>query len=158
MLDNEHVQLLLESDAEIILKNNIYSAQKAVLWRFQPLIDDDFDICFFRDTDSRITEREDHLINLFLESDKSFHVIRDHPHHKTLILAGMWGVKKTNDNMKKCITDLYNIDDVYGFEERYFEQTMWEYIKDDLLLHDSNLTPQIFIKNVDNTFIGQPFK
>jgi hypothetical protein len=70
----------------------------------------------------------------------------------------MWGVKKTNDNMKKCITDLYNIDDVYGFEERYFEQTMWEYIKDDLLLHDSNLTPQIFIKNVDNTFIGQPFK
>lgn len=156
-IDNKYVKMLLDTDAEIILKENIYNAQKAVLWRFQPLIDDDFNVCFFRDCDSRITEREDNLIKLFLESDKSFHVIRDYP-HKNKILAGMWGVKKTTNDMEKCILDLYNMDDTYGFEEYYFEKTMWEYIKNDLLLHDYKITPHLFIRNVDNTHIGQPFK
>jgi len=156
-LENEYVKRILESDSEVILKKNESRNQKSVLWRFDPLINDNFDICFFRDCDSRITKREDNLIKLFIKSDKNFHVIRDYP-HKRKILAGMWGVKKTTPDMKKCIEDLYDMDDSYGFEEKYFEKTMWEYIKEDLLLHCFSIVPNLFVRNNDSSFIGQPYK
>ena len=102
--ENEWVKKLILTDSKIIYKDNNYKNQKAVLWRFQPLIEGHFDICFFRDCDSRITKREDILIKKFIESEKNYHVIRDYP-HKNKILAGMWGVKKTNTQMSNCIKE-----------------------------------------------------
>ena len=156
-LDNEYVKKLIDSNSEVIVKNNPYKNQKAVLWIFEPLITGEFYVCFFRDCDSRIKPREEKLINLFLESDKSFHVMRDAPHQRK-ILAGMWGVKKTTPKMKECIQDLYNIEDTYGFEEIHFEKTMWEYIKDDLLLHCFKKVPHLFVRNNDGSHIGQAYK
>lgn len=61
------------------------------IWRFLAI--DDSDIVIFRDTDSRLTNRERVAVNEWLESGKPVHIMRDHPYHTEKILAGMWGVR-----------------------------------------------------------------
>ena len=63
-------------------------------YRFFPIDDEDVDIAFSRDADSRINERDQYCINQFLKSDKKFQIIRDDINHKRLIMGGMWGIKK----------------------------------------------------------------
>jgi hypothetical protein len=53
------------------------------------------DTGFVRDTDSRITERDRWCIDRFLESSYTYHSIRDHYWHKSHIMAGMFGWKRT---------------------------------------------------------------
>lgn len=65
-----------------------------LFWRFIPLSEDDVDVVLSRDCDSRFTEREVLAINEWLQSDKNFHIMRDHPYHRVPILAGMWGARK----------------------------------------------------------------
>ena len=54
----------------------------------------DVDVMISRDTDSRVSHREMIAVNKWLESDKGFHIMRDHPWHTTKILGGMWGCRK----------------------------------------------------------------
>jgi hypothetical protein len=49
---------------------------------------------FIRDADSRVNARDAHCIRTFLASDKQYHVIRDHPYHKSRIMGGLFGYKK----------------------------------------------------------------
>jgi hypothetical protein len=80
-------------------KNNLY---EALLWRLYPL-ESNADIFISRDADSRITDREMKFINEWINSDKVFHIIRDHYKHKWRIMAGMFGIKIKEFNK------LYNI-------------------------------------------------
>ena len=48
-----------------------------------------------RDLDSRFTDREQAAVVEWLNSNKSFHIMRDHPLHINAILAGTWGCKLT---------------------------------------------------------------
>lgn len=65
-----------------------------MLDRFKPIDDPDVEILFVRDADSRINARDEWCIREFIQSDKQFHVIRDHPYHTSLIMGGLWGIKK----------------------------------------------------------------
>jgi hypothetical protein len=69
-------------------------------FRYFPIDTEEVDICIVRDADSRVNDRDNACIKEFIDSDKLFHIIRDHPNHKHLIMAGMWGIKKG------CLTDL----------------------------------------------------
>jgi hypothetical protein len=115
------------------------------LWRFRLFNDKDVDIFISRDADSRITDREIEFVNDFISSDKSFHIIRDHPDHNLTILAGMFGVKVKDFNNKykiktinEYITDYKkkyhkNID---KFPDQYFlRDIIWPLIKDDNYSH-----------------------
>ena len=65
-----------------------------MFWRFLPCSEEDVEVMISRDTDSRLSEREKCAIDEWLESDKGFHIMRDHPWHGTEILGGMWGAKR----------------------------------------------------------------
>ena len=55
------------------------------------------DIFFSRDLDSRINDRELAAVNEWLDSEKPFHIIRDHIDHGHVpILAGLWGTRTSN--------------------------------------------------------------
>ena len=96
-----HYKYSLESKgANVIIKSCDKNNHIPALWRYQPLIDNNFDIVLFRDADSLIYQRERDLVKLFEDSNKSYHIIRDHPHHTMKILAGMWGAKKTTPEME----------------------------------------------------------
>lgn len=66
-------------------------------WRFLVADDQEVDVFIVRDTDSRISKREEAAVSAWLDSDKLLHVMRDHPHHKYKILGGMWGCKNYAD-------------------------------------------------------------
>jgi len=103
------------------------------LYRFLPL--SEIEIGFVRDADSRITERDRWCIKEFLKSSKSYHIIRDHYWHKSLIMGGMFGWKKPC--YKKIeIPSTDNL--VYGFEEIYLSKTIYPLIKSDSLVHTNN--------------------
>jgi hypothetical protein len=81
-----------------------------LLWRFEPILDQSVDLMIVRDADSRIGAREALAVSRWVDSDKVFHVIRDHPYHTSLIQAGMFGVKKSDIShlldYTRCLNEL----------------------------------------------------
>ena len=57
-------------------------------WRLLPLIDPLVDRWMSRDTDSEVGERESAAVHQWLDSDQTFHVMRDHPAHSHPIMGG----------------------------------------------------------------------
>ena len=51
------------------------------------------DLFLSRDLDSRFSEREQEAVYEWVNGEKIFHIIRDHPEHGTSILGGTWGCK-----------------------------------------------------------------
>lgn len=75
-------------------------------WRFLAHDIIDCERFIARDCDSRITTREVEAVSEWESENKDLHIMRDHPHHRYKILAGMWGIKKVSAiNMEKFIVD-----------------------------------------------------
>ncbi|KAB7494078.1 hypothetical protein Anas_10948 [Armadillidium nasatum] len=88
------------------------------MWRFAPLGDDQVDVLLSRDLDSEILKREYDAVSEWLNStNKSFHIMRDHPQHCVQILGGMWGIKIKNGLKKKRIRTLVQQMYERGFDE-----------------------------------------
>ncbi len=66
------------------------------------------DTFFSRDLDSRINHREVAAVREFLSSDKSVHVMRDHPAHVAYMMGGMWGAK-VNETRKQFLKSFKNM-------------------------------------------------
>ena len=96
--DQKLIQTLHSENVEIVLMDQSHKYE-GMYWRFEASQEDDVNIFLSRDCDSRLSEREKNAINEWLESDKDFHIMRDHPYHTSPILGGMWGSK--NGLMKK---------------------------------------------------------
>jgi hypothetical protein len=58
-------------------------------WRYLPLLDQHVDRMLARDTDSEINSREAAAVYEWLESNYTFHIMRDHPDHKLPIMGGI---------------------------------------------------------------------
>lgn len=91
-------------------------------WRFLPNDDKDVELFICRDLDSRITEREQVSVNEWIESKKTLHIMRDHPHHGYAILGGMWGMRSQSDfkMYKEC--EAYNISKNYDPKNDWCEK------------------------------------
>lgn len=144
--------------AKVVLKKTQLPGWGSMHWRCTPLIEGGFDVCLFRDTDSRPSIREKVLVDKFLSSKFNFHSIRDHPMHKRKVMGGMWAAKKTTEEIKEVIYSCFNTNLQYGFDENVFDQKLWPLIKEDCLIHDSNTDSSDFLPNSDGSFIGQPVR
>jgi hypothetical protein len=69
------------------------------LQRFLPIADPLVDAYMSRDIDSPILERETTIVNAWLDSKQTIHIIRDHPEHDVPILGGLWGVKSNKERL-----------------------------------------------------------
>ena len=58
------------------------------MYRYLAMLDPNVDIFMSRDIDSFIYKREVEAVNQWLQSAHTFHVMRDHPHHQPIMLAG----------------------------------------------------------------------
>ena len=108
-------------------EKNIYG----MFWRFFAVDLPNSEYSVFRDTDSRITLREKMAVDEWINSNKTIHVMRDHPAHgipfgsdRLGILGGMWGIKSKSVPL---------IDMIYNF------------IKDKTLSYGSD---QTFLKSI----------
>lgn len=107
---------------------------EGMFWRFFAC--EDSDIMLSRDTDSRLSMREKLAVDEWLKSDKSFHIMRDHPHHKIEILGGMWGCK---NGILKDIRNLikeYKKGDYWQIDQEFLKDVVYNRIKNDVFVHD----------------------
>lgn len=135
--------------------------------RFTAFDDDDCDVLFCRDTDSRVHERDASCIEDFLSSDKLLHIIRDHRCHNVRILAGMWGIRKRAlpEGMRsiisiwdsRCTISSYGCDQQFLAHMIYPRLVSHAYIQDSRgHFRDQEKTISPFRKPiVDKLFVGQ---
>lgn len=148
---------------------------EGMFWRFYPIEDENIDYFLSRDADSRISDREMNLVNYWISSNTSFHIIRDHPFHRIEILGGMFGVnlKKIknlliNNNFKNInyyieeYNNIYNKDVEKWPDQDFLQKFIYPIIKNDNISHISyeNLR---YSKNdilipTDSNFIGCPIQ
>lgn len=122
--------------------NTIFSLKQSVcdwtsmFWRFETSYDSNIDISIFRDTDSRLNNREKLAVNEWLNSEKTFHIMRDHPHHRFPILGGMWGYKFNPKYPMYELLSTFNVQNKYGTDYEFFIESLYPLIKDDKVVHD----------------------
>lgn len=75
---------------EIPILGNVGEYLSGKLWRFLPALDPTVDFVSSRDLDSPLIEREQVIIEQFIDSPYLFLTIRDHPLHGIPILGGLW--------------------------------------------------------------------
>jgi len=111
------------------------------LWRFRPINENDVDYFISRDCDSRISLRDEIAVNEWIESNKTFHVLREHPiGHGWAINAGMWGAKGNSipnfiELMNNYLT-INNRTSDKSIDQCFLRDIVYPIITGDLLLHD----------------------
>lgn len=131
-----------------------------MFWRFNAIFESDDNIMICRDSDTRLIEREKKCIDEWLDSDKQFLIIRDHPRHFDFpILGGMWGVKgKINSNLKDTMKGYQN-NFQYGSDQYWLAHHIWPIAKENCMIHeignDSWFSKQR--KQEDSVFVGQGY-
>jgi len=87
-------QLSVKPNVKIFIRDGDLNTSKPMMWRFEAIDNPDVEIMMSRDTDTRILSREVLAVREWINSDKLFHIMRDHPHHGNNIMGGMFGIKK----------------------------------------------------------------
>jgi hypothetical protein len=131
-----------------------------MFWRFYAC--EDSDVMISRDTDSRLSFREKLAVDEWLESDKDFHIMRDHPYHNALILGGMWGVR--NGILKDIISIInqYNKGDFWQVDQNFLREEIYPIIKDNSFIHDEFMKFETWSKlfpseRKNKEFVGDVF-
>ena len=107
-----------------------------MFWRFYPASEADIEVMMSRDVDSRLNMREKLAVDEWLESDKSFHIMRDHPWHTALILGGMWGVKYPKLKGIKILIDNYKKGNYWQVDQEFLTDIVYPMISTDYIAHD----------------------
>jgi hypothetical protein len=147
----------------VLLFDMSYSDMYGMFWRFLAADIDDSDYVCFRDCDSRISIREKLAVDEWINSNKSLHVMRDHPAHQipygnhTMgILGGMWGVNSKKINITKMINEYSKHNQhVYGQDQNFLAQ-VYNFFGNDKITHDEFFEGIPFpIQRQNGRFIGE---
>jgi len=66
---------------QVLAERQLWPKTFAMNWRFLPLIDPTVDFFMSRDADSPILKREAAAVQHWLETNRTFHIMRDNPRH-----------------------------------------------------------------------------
>jgi len=141
-IDDSCDQVLIDSitENERVEKVMVKSEDSfhGMFWRFWAIDDPDVELVMIRDTDSRIGKREVAAIKEWLDSDKDFHIMRDHPYHTVPILGGMWGCRGEllkSLNITERITK-WNQYGRKGIDQDFLGKVIYPMVKDNAIVHD----------------------
>jgi protein O-GlcNAc transferase len=133
-----------------------------MFWRFLPCSEEDVEVMISRDTDSRLGKREKCAIDEWMESDKNFHIMRDHPWHGTEILGGMWGAKRGVLNQMKTLMEDYEKGDFWQVDQNFLKEKVYSLVVNDSVVHDEFFNYENFkkpfpCKRENFEFVGEIF-
>jgi len=133
------IELQKNENTKIIFKNGDLNNCKPMMWRFEGIDDNNVEIMLSRDTDTRFLLREKLAVDEWLNSDKIFHIMRDHPYHMELIMGGMFGIKKNKiiDNWGSLIMTYNQNNNSYMYDQHFLRDYIYPHIKDNVLIHAS---------------------
>lgn len=156
---------LYESDNTEIFIMNEKGDWAGMFWRFFPASDSDVEVMLSRDADSRLSRREKKAVDQWLDSDKGFHIMRDHPGHGTPIVGGMWGAKIGCVPEMKSLISKYSRGDFWQVDQNFLREKIYPIVKGNSYVHDeffeNNPFPTEREGGVDKdgnpiNFIGEP--
>jgi hypothetical protein len=126
---------LLDLESEVVEMGG--ADWNGMFWRF--FAAENVDVMISRDTDSRLSLREKTAVDEWLASDKDFHIMRDHPHHRTEILGGMWGCRNgLLEGIKGMVQD-YDTKEYhnkYQVDQNFLREIVWPIVRDKAFVHD----------------------
>jgi protein O-GlcNAc transferase len=155
---NNIIESLRNFDNTEVIEMDNEGDWTGMFWRFYPAGEDDVDVVIVRDCDSRLNNREKEAVNEWLNSDKGFHIMRDHPWHTTAILGGMWGSKKgVTPNIKQQIEN-YVKGNFWQVDQNFLRDVIYPTVKNNSLVHDEFFDKKPFpTKREPKRFVGQAF-
>lgn len=146
-------------DGAEVIRMRQRAAADGMFWRF--LAADSDEVCLFRDADSRLSLRERLAVDEWLASDRSLHIMRDHPYHTKRILGGMWGARHgVMRGIRKAMR--WYPKDAYGDDERFLED--WAYPRTAALEHSAygvafqNPIRAFPSDRIGQEYVGEPFR
>lgn len=109
----------------------------STMWRFLVFAEKDVEYAIIRDTDSRLSNREAVAVKEWIDSGKNFHIMRDHPSHDMVMLAGMWGARaeKLRD-IKKLIND-WRGEKIHTGDQLFLKENIYPLAYVDSFVHAS---------------------
>lgn len=135
---------------------------RGMFWRFEPASDPNVEAMISRDCDSRLSNREVAAVNAWMESDKGFHIMRDHPWHGSSILGGMWGVKANVVPNMIVLMTAWDQEDRWQTDQDFLNSVIYPRITDNCMVHASfcRMEPHARdfpVPRIGTEFIGQVF-
>lgn len=111
--------------------------ENSIFWKFYPYFDEDVGVIIGRDPDSRPSLREKIAIDEWLESDKQFHIMRDHPGHctGTPILGAMWGMKTSISLDLQKLMDEYENSQWPMIDQWFLMKSIYPLVKNCSMIH-----------------------
>ena len=152
------VRRLEDFNNTIVVKKESESNWESMFWRFDTAYDNTISASIFRDTDSRLSYREKYAVDEWLDSDKTFHIMRDHPYHRFPILGGMWGYRNNNIYPMRELLQGFEKQNKYGTDYEFFITKLYPLIGDDKVVHDPFFDKIDFPKpRIGTEFVGDVF-
>jgi hypothetical protein len=152
------VSRLREYDNTEIISRTEPCNWTGMFWRFEDASDPTVDVMMSRDCDSRLTFREAAAVNEWLESDKGFHIMRDHPYHAIPIMGGMWGAKKGTVPQMKALIGQAMKGDFWQVDQNFLTKEIYPLVKMNSFVHDEFFQKRPFPYPRDEKhFVGQAY-
>ena len=131
-----------------------------MFWRFRVARDFDFERILIRDVDSRISDRELSAVSSWIESGKTFHIMRDHPNHRTPMLGGMWGASRKIKDYDHIWSKEEEYGNFVGEDQRFLRENLYALAKGDACIHDSFFRfekdrSNFPVKRVNSEYVGE---
>jgi hypothetical protein len=133
---SEEIETELKSLGATTIRKAGTEDASGMFWRFEAIGIPGTKLVIFRDCDSRPIMREIEAITQWVESEKTLHIMRDHPMHNAKILGGMWGLNLTTPYFRQIdIPTLQKSE--YGADQLFLAKHVYTSFRDDALIHDS---------------------
>jgi hypothetical protein len=134
------VDALLANGAQVVRVDGQPAASHGLFWRFRVEDDEEVDLFLVRDCDSVVNIKERWAVADWLRRGRAFHVMRDHPVHCELILAGMWGAHRGNvgDMAGRVAAFLARpLGSLPTADQHFTRSVLWPIVQGDVVVHDS---------------------
>jgi hypothetical protein len=154
------VEALITGGGEVVRKQR-KGLHDGMLWRFLPAGESDITLLLVRDTDALLSLRERHAVDAWIASGKRFHIMRDIPAHKELIMGGLWGCRgQVIPNMASLIEGWSSHS--FGADQSFLRRKVYPKIKQDVVIHSDFVAfkgETVFpfpSPRVDGEWVGMP--
>jgi hypothetical protein len=112
-----------------------------MIHRFYAIDEEDVEVMFSRDADSRLHWKDRWAIRQFLDQPRYIgHMIRDNPSHNVAMMGGLWGIRKSagiNVHAEYVEFCSHPRDHGAGYDQSFLAERIYPKIFDRMLAHHS---------------------
>lgn len=139
-----------------IIQTDAPEDHTAKLWRFLAC-ELDYDIVAFRDADARLSLRELHAHEEFLDSGLDAHIMKDHPiGHNYPINAGMFTVRSALFKDIRALMESADISSYYTQDQDFLRNMIYPRIQFSCFIHDEFYDTDVEGKSIRKPYVLEP--